>query len=841
MSRAPVASDSPLSRVLERLQSVKRTGDGWIARCPAHDDRSPSLSIGAGADGRVLLHCFAGCSADAVCGAIGLEPRDLFVPRAASNGTHSRARTGYPTAEAAVTALRAKHGSPAGIWRYTNVDGREVGLAVRFDDSQAPGGKIVLPVSLHCNEWRMRAMPAPRPLYRLPELASAGVIVVCEGEKATDAAAALGFIATTSPGGCLAAGKADWSPLAGREVVLVPDNDAPGHEYIDRVQTELARLSPPPSIRAVALPGVPESGDMVEFIEARSGDVEVARRDLQTLIDEAAQLAPVDLRALVSGGIDEGAGAARSALTADAIATADVVDSSAGSGADPDSWPAPQPIPVPLPRVLAFDPRLLPTAFEPWITDIAERMQCPPDFPAVGAMVAAAGVIGRKVGIRPKRLDDWLVVPNLWGVLIGRPSMMKSPPLREVMRPVKQLIAAADRAHAEAMKSHAEHAQELALRKAAIETKVKLALRKNGPAEEELESLRGINSDLAAAPPPRRRYVVNDATVQALSEVMAENPNGVILVRDELIGFLKSLDMESQQAARAFYLEAWDGTGSFESDRIGRGNTRVEAVCLSLVGTCQPGPLGEYLAQAIRGGIGDDGFMQRFQLAVWPDDPGQWLNVDRIPDSAARDTAFAVFDRLDEFDAASIGAESDIFDAKGIPALRFDDAACERFVAWRVEHENRLRSGAEAPAMESHLTKYRSLIPSVALVSHLVDGGNGPVGIEALERAIEWGHYLELHARRVYSQGIEPGLPAARVLAQRLLDNRLPSGFVLRDAYRQRWSHLATRTDAAAAVSCLVDLDWLRPEVVATGGAPKTIYHLNPRVRDADFEPFTRD
>ena len=68
----------PVARILERLDGVRRSGRGWIARCPAHADRSASLSVAAGDDGRVLLRCFAGCSATAVVHALALELGDLF-------------------------------------------------------------------------------------------------------------------------------------------------------------------------------------------------------------------------------------------------------------------------------------------------------------------------------------------------------------------------------------------------------------------------------------------------------------------------------------------------------------------------------------------------------------------------------------------------------------------------------------------------------------------------------------------------------------------------------------------------------------------------------------------
>lgn len=91
------------------------------------------------------------------------------------------------------------------------------------------------------------------------------------------------------------------------------------------------------------------------------------------------------------------------------------------NGGPVNVWPEITPLPVGLPPVRPFDPRVLPDVFRGWIVDIAERTQCPIDFPAAGAMVALAGVVGRKIGIRPKRMDDWLVVPNMWGVIVGRP------------------------------------------------------------------------------------------------------------------------------------------------------------------------------------------------------------------------------------------------------------------------------------------------------------------------------------------------------------------------------------------------------------------------------------
>ncbi len=73
----------------------------------------------------------------------------------------------------------------------------------------------------------------------------------------------------------------------------------------------------------------------------------------------------------------------------------------------------------------AFDPEMLPEALRPWVMDIANRMQCPTDFPAVGALVALSSLIGARAVVAPKARDDWRVVPNLWGMIVGRPAVMK--------------------------------------------------------------------------------------------------------------------------------------------------------------------------------------------------------------------------------------------------------------------------------------------------------------------------------------------------------------------------------------------------------------------------------
>jgi len=487
-------------------------------------------------------------------------------------------------------------------------------------------------------------------------------------------------------------------------------------------------------------------------------------------------------------------------------------------------WPQPQPLPDALPPVEPFEPKLLPEAFRPWIEDIAERMQCPPDFPAVGSMVALAAVVGRQLAIRPKLADDWTVVPNLWGAVVGRPGLLKTPALQEVRRPLDRLEAQAREQFDQEMKDF--EAEALVVEAQQKNTKAQLlkALRSG----QDPHPIARTAAGTAGEAPRRRRYLVHDPTVEKLGEILRDNPRGVLLFRDELTGFLRTMDRDGREGDRAFYLESWNGNSRYSYDRVGRGNIDIEAACVSILGGIQPGPFSIYVSRAAMGGGGDDGLVQRFQLVVWPDLIGAWVNVDRLPNTEARQKAYGVFERLDGLDPGNVGAE--IPEEGGFPFLRFTPAAQEVFTEWRTELEKRLRDGDLHPMMESYLSKLRSLIPSLALLIHLADEGRGPVGEAALSRACAWGEYLESHARRVYAPALAPATGAVSALAGRILRGDLKREFALRDVQRHQWSGLSSGEELKKGLELLEALDWIRTIEEPTPGRPRTRYVVNPRL-----------
>jgi putative DNA primase/helicase len=245
-------------------------------------------------------------------------------------------------------------------------------------------------------------------------------------------------------------------------------------------------------------------------------------------------------------------------------------------------------------------------------------------------MTAMAAVLGRKVAIRPQSQTDWTVVANQWALIIGRPGVLKSPAMEAALGPIKRLAAVACENHELAAKDHERDKAVAKMRAAAAEKQAQKLLSKDPRADvahllegEELEE------------PILHRYVANDTTAAALGELLRQNPNGLLVHRDEIVSLLRALDREDNAEARGFHLTAWNGDSAYTFDRITRGmNLHIPAVCLSLLGSTQPARIAHYIRQAVKGGAGDDGLIQRFGLLVWPDTGGEWREVDRWPPSS---------------------------------------------------------------------------------------------------------------------------------------------------------------------------------------------------------------
>ena len=335
----------------------------------------------------------------------------------------------------------------------------------------------------------------------------------------------------------------------------------------------------------------------------------------------------------------------------------------------------------------------------------------------------------------------------------------------------------------------------------------------------------------APAEPTMRRYVVNDSTVEALADLLVENPWGLLVYRDEVHGLLCSMDRQGQEGARGFYLTGYDGNQGHAVDRIGRGHSYVPRVCMAMLGGIQPGKVQSYVREAVNGGAGDDGLLQRFGLAVWPDVDREFRLVDRWPDTPAKQAAWAVFERLYQLQPATDDEPQE---------WRFSPEAQSIFYEWLVPFETGIRGDDLHPALVSHLAKWRKLIPALALIFALVDtpDSGGMIHEREVVRALAWSDYLRTHAERLYAAALVPETTGAHALLAKIRAGKLCDGdgvlwksFTPRLVAVKHWAGLGTPDAVRKAAELLADYGWLARETTPTGsagGRPSERYLIHP-------------
>lgn len=237
------------------------------------------------------------------------------------------------------------------------------------------------------------------------------------------------------------------------------------------------------------------------------------------------------------------------------------------------NWETPLSFQTDLFPVPALDPLLLPEPLRLYAADCAYRMQCPIDFVAIPLLVVFSSLIGAGCAIRPKCLDPWPVIPNLWGGIIGPPSVLKSGALNEAMAPLGFLETAEDKKYETALQEKEIDDLENDIRRDKLKSELKEAVKSEDEGKIGFCKTALLQLESHKKPICCRRFKTNDTTIEKLAEIQKENPRGLLVFRDELVGFLASFDKNGREGDRSFYLEGWNGHSSspVKTDRISRG------------------------------------------------------------------------------------------------------------------------------------------------------------------------------------------------------------------------------------------------------------------------------
>jgi hypothetical protein len=457
--------------------------------------------------------------------------------------------------------------------------------------------------------------------------------------------------------------------------------------------------------------------------------------------------------------------------------------------AESNGWPDPEPLRPKLSDVIPATLELLPPVMRPYIGEGTLRSGLPLDYYIIPAMVVLGAGLGSKVAIQPTKNVGWIVFPNLYGMTIGGSGTGKSPGIHYALKPVLDMNLK--------LQSQKEMIRKM--------LNQKTRKREKDPEPEICltpEQQRILDRD----------FLIQDSTPEALEIMAQHNPEGVLIYREELSGWIAQMHRNGREAEIELYLTGYEGNRQRSTYRVGREHVFVNKLCLSIIGTIQPAVLDECIDLK----RSTNGLIQRFSLMAYPDprrnEPNYGTNDDRAYE--AYQTAIQQFHEY----KALIGAPK---------TLRYSEDAMNSFLKWKNENDNHVYDDALPEAIKAHFSKMTKPICAIAAIFQLCENiDSTEISRPNLENALRWYPYLISHALRVYGERASPALHAAHLLRTRIEKVELGNAFTFRDLRRKRWHGLTEDGVTRGALSILKDVFWIKD--VSAGKSEK--YEVNPKV-----------
>jgi hypothetical protein len=530
-STRPARFPSRLEWVLESFDDAHRVGEGYMASCPFHDDSIASLRISEGEDGRVLVHCHAGCPTDEVLALVGMSLKDLMPG------------TPYPVAH----------------YDYKDAEGKLLYQVVRY---QPKSFRMRQPNPEGTGGWVWK-LPEVRVLYRLPDILRRpdDYVYLVEGEKDADRLSALGFLATTTVNGARNPWRSGYTePLRGRKVVLVPDNDPSGYEYILKAGRALQFTA---SLVLLELPGLKPKGDVSDWLDA--GGTAKQLRELTAAAppyDPAEKSPAADSKSLSRvNRVKSGAYPTFDPLTEQGLTTKS--GKSGGFGA-----------------LERYPVEVWPAKVQEFLEAVANALPCPVDLPGTLMLPVLGSCIGLKFRVRIK--EGWEESPLIWSAVIADVGEYKTPALNMATEPLRARQKQLSTKHKEEKEAY------LALPKAERQEK---------------------------PPPVLKQVLTTDTTMEGLKKILDTNPDGICFPADELIGWLRSHGQYKNGGGndRQNWLSIWSGV-QVVSNRAGQLEALIiDNPFVGISGAFQPGMVPEIIEEGAT-----DGLAARFMIS-WPE------------------------------------------------------------------------------------------------------------------------------------------------------------------------------------------------------------------------------
>jgi len=821
---ASIRSANPIDAVVGRYVDLRRRGGEYVGLCPFHADRNPSFAVVPRKEKAFCNAC--GWHGDVIDFVAEIEevdtaeaarrltggqlPNDRPPPRQLPPDESAEWQPVMPVPDDAPRYDPARTYNPRRCrvvdWsriktrqdEYRDAAGRLLGYVMRLE---IDGEKLtpVVTFAQHADGrrcWASVKFPEPRPLQGLDALAARpdAAVLVVSGEKCRDAAsrALPGFVAVTWPGGDQAVGKADWAPLAGRKVTLWPDADDSGRDAMERLARRLHGQAS--VIRMLDTTGERKGWDIADAMDTDGWDTSVLKAWASERVRTWAPPEP---------GPDPG-----HAPRDEELPVSDAPEPAAEPRSDRDLWPDP------LNLLGAFEPPeiradWLPPQLVAYVFDQADLLGADPSTLALSCIVACAAAIHDGIEIQPKRHDPtWTEQARLWGAIVGDPSIRKTPAIKKAIGHLRKIDM--------------QLAEESGARLADYERELKIHKKReaahiNGEAKGE------VMGDLGEppAPPLLERLMAEDITIEAMSNVLKDNPRGVLVINDELSGWFGSMDAYKGGGGgkdRGLWLEIYNG-GPKRVDRVMRGTIFVPNWSASILGGIQPESI-----RRISGQMYDDGLLQRFMVVCGKPVPAG--AQDRSPDMDAIKAYRALLDEL----FATAPSDTPVRLSEGAHTWRERVSAFSHGLA---------QADMLTTSFRSHLGKWDGLFARLLLVFHCIEArtsGKYPSAIPVSEATARRVHdfmryFLFPHAAAFY-MGVMARSErdtAAEWLADWILADRRDT-VTLRDVMQayKRWRALPD-WQQRNVMRALEDAAWLLPAGETTDRRTNR-WEVNPKV-----------
>lgn len=449
-----------------------------------------------------------------------------------------------------------------------------------------------------------------------------------------------------------------------------------------------------------------------------------------------------------------------------------------------------------------------------WLRTAAEVKGAPVDFVALALLSTASAIIGNTRWAVP--WDGWKEPPIIWGMLVGEPSSGKSPALDAVLDPVKQIDNALSAEYMQNRREWEDKDEVARLVLAKWKTEAKAAITDG---EQPPEKPEGAD---AGSAPVRGRIRITDTTTEKAADLVRDGWRGLLLSRDELSGWLASMDRYNGGGDRPFWLEAFGGR-SFTIDRKNSPEPIiVDHLSIAVLGGTQPDKLESLLVKS-----DDDGLLARY-LVTFPSPPPLRRPTAVLDDRFISDA----FERLRELAPATDdeGRKRPFFVHLEEPAQEALHQFRKQCREWESDAVN---------LMKSHIGKLPGLAVRVATVlAHLDFAANGQDPVSSitaghLGRACHYvGEHLRKHAFKAYGTAAMPNeIRAASRIAEIIKAEGLRQ-VSTREIQRRGLAGLQSAKEIGPAFSALQGADWIAPIQHSGPGRPSKIFAVNPKVED---------